>query len=124
MPDSHKQAALEFLKAAAAGKAREAGARYVAPDFKHHNPFFRGDATSLLDAMDQNARENPGKALEVHTAVEEGDRVAVFSEVHHKPGDRGAAVVHFFRFDGDRIAELWDVGQEVPEETVNEHGMF
>ena len=32
------------------------------------------------------------------------------------------------RFDilleGDRIAELWDVGQEVPAETPNANGMF
>jgi hypothetical protein len=38
--------------------------------------------------------------------------------------DRGAALVHVFRFEGDRIAELWDIGQPVPEHSVNAAGMF
>jgi hypothetical protein len=41
-----------------------------------------------------------------------------------KPGDNGAAVVHTFRFEGDRIAELWDIGQPVPADSVNDNGMF
>lgn len=39
-------------------------------------------------------------------------------------GGIGAAVVHIFRFDDDRIVELWDIGQAVPEASVNENGMF
>jgi hypothetical protein len=29
-----------------------------------------------------------------------------------------------FRFEGDRIAELWDVGQPVSAESVNANGIF
>jgi predicted SnoaL-like aldol condensation-catalyzing enzyme len=32
--------------------------------------------------------------------------------------------VHIFRFRGDKIVELWDLGQEVPESSPNENGMF
>jgi predicted SnoaL-like aldol condensation-catalyzing enzyme len=74
--------------------------------------------------MEENAAQNPDKSLEVQTALQDGDRVAVFSRVRQKPGDRGAAVVHIFRFEENRIAELWDVGQAVPEESVNENEMF
>jgi len=31
-----------------------------------------------------------------------------------KPGDLGVALVHIFKFQGERIAELWDMGQPVP----------
>jgi hypothetical protein len=31
------------------------------PDFRHHNPYFRGDAESLMAAMEENARKNPDK---------------------------------------------------------------
>ena len=74
--------------------------------------------------MDENAAQNPDKELKVHRVIEDGDQVATFSEVHHKSGDPGAAVVHIFRFEGDRIAELWDVGQEVPADSPNKNGMF
>jgi predicted SnoaL-like aldol condensation-catalyzing enzyme len=121
---SLKDAAVEFLTLAATGKVREAYERHVGPGFRHHNPWFRGDAESLRTAMEENAAQNPDKTLEVQIALQEGDRVAVFSRVRQRPGDRGAGVVHLFRFEGNRIAELWDVGQEVPEESVNENGMF
>ena len=121
---TRKEAATEFLKLVASGKVREGFQKHVARGFKHHNPFFRGDAASLLEGMAQNAAGNPQKALEVHRALEEGSYVAVFSRVRHKPDDPGAALVHIFRFEGERIAELWDIAQAVPENCVNENGMF
>jgi predicted SnoaL-like aldol condensation-catalyzing enzyme len=121
---SLKDRAVEFLTLAATGKVREAYERHAGSGFRHHNPYFRGDAESLMAAMEENAAQNPDKALEVRMALQDGDRVAVFSRVRQRPGDLGGAVVHLFRFEGDRIAELWDVGQAVPEESVNENGMF
>ena len=124
MNKSHKESALGFLNSVASGQVRKAYELYVGPGFKHHNPHFRGDAVSLEEAMAENARKNPNKVLEIQTALEEGDRVAVFSRVRQEPKDKGGAVVHIFRFINGRIVEFWDIGQAVPEETVNENGMF
>jgi predicted SnoaL-like aldol condensation-catalyzing enzyme len=124
MNKSHKESALGFLNSVASGQVREAYELYVGPGFKHHNPYFRGDAASLKEGMAQNARKNPNKVLEIQTAIEEGDRVAVFSRVRQEPKDKGGAVVHIFRFNDGRIVEFWDIGQAVPEDTVNENGMF
>jgi predicted SnoaL-like aldol condensation-catalyzing enzyme len=121
---SHKEAATDFLRLAASGKVREAYRKYVATDFRHHNAFFRGDAESLMKGMEENAAENPGKTLEIKLALEDGDFAAVHSHVRMKPEDRGVALVHIFRFKGDRLAELWDLGQPVPENSPNENGMF
>ena len=85
---------------------------------------FRGDAKSLRDAMQENAQKNPNKILEIQRALQDGDLVAIHSRVRQNPQDRGAAVVHLFRFHENRIQELWDVGQAEPEKMVNEHGMF
>ena len=121
---SRKAAAVSFLRLASSGKVREAYREHVGKDFRHHNPFFPGDAQSLMAAMEENAARNPDKVLEIQRALEDGDLVAVHSRVRQKPGELGAAVVHLFRFDGARIVELWDVGQPVPESSLNEHGMF
>jgi predicted SnoaL-like aldol condensation-catalyzing enzyme len=112
------------LTLVATGKVREAYRRHVGPGFRHHNPYFRGDADSLMVAMEQNAIENPNKVLKVQCALEEDSRVAVFSWIRQQPDDPGAAVVHMFRFEGSRIAELWDIGQAVSEDMKNENGMF
>jgi len=124
MSPSHKDAAIAFLSLVASGRVREAYQEHAGPGFRHHNPFFRGDADSLMAAMEANAAQSPGKTLDVQRAIQEGDLVAVHSWVRQKPGDLGAAVVHIFRFEGGRVVELWDVGQAVPESTPNEHGMF
>ena len=34
------------------------------------------------------------------------------------------AVVHIFRFEQDRVAELWDLGQPIAADSPNENGMF
>ena len=121
---NHKQAAIAFCQLAASGKVREAYSRHVGPNFRHHNPHFAGDAESLMVPMEENARENPDKVLEVKHALEEGDLVAVHSRVRLKPTERDIALVHIFKFEGDRIAELWDIGQPEPENSPNQYGMF
>ena len=49
---------------------------------------------------------------------------AAISFLRMKPGDKGIAVVHLLRFEGGHVAELWDVGQAVPEDSPNPNGMF
>ncbi len=120
---SRKDSAVSFLNLAASGHVQEAYREHVsAANFHHHNPFFADGATALMAGMEENARQYPDKTLEVLHAIEEGDIVVVHSRVQPRQGDRGAALVHLFRFEGDRIAELWDIGQPVPADAVN--GMF
>lgn len=121
---NYKQAALDFLHLAAKGASREAFSKYVGQGFRHHNVYFKGDAETLMTAMEENARQTPDKVFEVKRALQDGDLVAVHSHVQQTSGDLGAAVVHIFRFESGKIVELWDLGQAVPAETVNENGMF
>ena len=120
----YKQMATDFLMLASKGKAREAFSKYVDKNFKHNNIYFKGDGESLMIAMEDNARKNPNKILEIKRALQDGDLVALHSHVRQNPGDPGGAVVHIFRFENDKIAEFWDLGQPVPLETVNENGIF
>lgn len=115
-----KSRAIEFLTLAAAGKCRQAFETYVAGNFKHHNPWFAPDAATLEAGMQANADKFTDKKLVVHRAIEEGDFVAVHSRVSLDPGGPTVAVVHIFRFEGDRIAELWDIGQPIPNDAVND----
>jgi predicted SnoaL-like aldol condensation-catalyzing enzyme len=121
---SLKENAVSFLKLVASGKVREAYETFISPDFRHHNPYFRGDSESLMLAMEENATMNPGKILEVKLAIQDQDMVAVHSHVKQNPADLGGAVVHIFRFQDNRIVELWDIGQPIPEDSPNENGIF
>ena len=119
-----KQSAISFLKLAATGKLDEPYANYIGPNFRHHNPYFPGDAESLKAGMAEAHAKFPDTTLEVQHVFEEDDLVAVHSRVQHAPDTPAIAVVHIFRFESDRVAELWDIGQEEPKDSPNENGMF
>lgn len=124
MTNSHKDTAVSFLKLSASGNAREAHAKFAGNGFRHHNPYFAGSAEALIAAMEENARQNPSKVLDVKHVIAEGEFVVVHSHVRQTPGDLGAVVVHIFRFEEGRIVELWDLGQPVLENSPNQYGMF
>jgi predicted SnoaL-like aldol condensation-catalyzing enzyme len=119
-----RQAATSFLQMIAGGKIQEAYERFISPDFRHHNQFFKGDRHSLMVAMQENAQKHPNKTVEVKKILEEGDTVMTLSRVRQDPNLRGGAVVHIFRFENGKIAELWDLGQEIVENSANENGVF
>ncbi len=120
----NKNAAIAFLKMSSGGHAREAFAQFVGGGFRHHNPYVAGSAEALLAAMEDNARQNPDKTLDIKRAIAEGEYVVLHSHVRPRPEAQGAAVVHIFRFEEGRIVELWDLGQPVPIESPNQYGMF
>ncbi len=121
---NREEAAVSFLKLAASGKVDEAYGNYIGGNFRHHNPYFPGDAESLKAGMAEAHGKFPNTTLEVQHVLEEGDLVAVHSRVQHAPDTPEIGVVHIFRFEGDRVAELWDIGQEAPKDSPNENGMF
>jgi len=120
----YKEIAIDFLQLSATGNANIAFSKYVSPNFRHHNPYFKGDADSLMNAMIENAEKNPNKVLEIQRAILDGDMVAVHSKVKQNPDDKGVVLVHIFQFHKNKIVELWDIGQAIPEESPNEYGMF
>ena len=121
----HKEAATSFLKMAGTGKVKEAYEQYVAPSFVHHNQYFKGDRQSLLTAMQEASKTTPNRSIEIKHVYEDGDTVITHSLVTRQDADAPhIAVVHIFRFDQDRVAELWDLGQPISTDSPNENGMF
>jgi predicted SnoaL-like aldol condensation-catalyzing enzyme len=120
----NSEIATEFLSMAASGKVREAYERHVADAFIHHNAYFPGDRESLLVAMEQSAESEPNKSFTVKQIIDSGDRVAVLSHLQRVQDGQEYAVVHILRFEGSKIVEMWDIGQEIPKDSPNALGMF
>ena len=121
---SHADIATSFLRMCARGEVREAYDRYVSQDFVHHNAWFAGDRESLLRAMEESAAKEPNKSFEVRQVIDGGDKVAVLSHLKRADANLEYAVVHIARIVDGKIAELWDLGQEIPKDSPNELGMF
>ncbi len=119
-----KEIAQHFLKLTSKGESREAFKLYVSEKFKHHNAYFKGDSQSLMIAMEENAVINPVKIFEIQRVLEDGEQVAVHSRVVMTEGNTALALMHIFKFEQNKIIELWDFGQVVPADIVNDNGMF
>lgn len=120
----NKAKAQSFLRLVATGQVEQAYASCIAPTFRHHNAYFADDRESLKAGMIAAAATRPDKSIEIKRVIGEGDFVITHSHVRQFPGDRGGAVVHIFRFEAGWIVELWDVGQALPETSINALGMF
>jgi predicted SnoaL-like aldol condensation-catalyzing enzyme len=123
MEDKQKEIAKAFLKGAVTDKVREVYDLYTLPNFKHHNGFFSGDRESLLQGMIQSNEMFPNKKLTIKLAIAEPPYVTLLSHVQITEG-KEVAVVHMYRFEGEKIAEMWDISQEVPKNSPNENGVF
>ena len=121
---TRKETALAFLRLTARGEVDEAFARHAAPGFRHHNPYFAAEAATLKAGMKENAARFPHMVFEVQRALAEGPLVAVHSRAQLEEGGMELAVVHILRFEGERIAEMWDIAQAAPVPMANRDGMF
>lgn len=98
--------------------------RYVRPDYIQHNPLAPDGAETLKGLAGVVSGQFPDAVYDIERVVSQGDLVLVHSNVVLTPGTRGSAVFDIFRFQGGRIAEHWDVAQEVPESSANGNDMF
>lgn len=119
---SHKDDAVSFLKLAATGNVQDAYQKHISQDFIHHNQYFKGDRESLLKAMENAHKTSPNKSIEIKYAYEDGNTVITHSLVAKENQD--IVVIHIFRFENNKIVELWDVGQLIEDNMPNENGVL
>jgi predicted SnoaL-like aldol condensation-catalyzing enzyme len=119
-----KDAAVSFLQMTASGQVEQAFERFAGPGFRHHNPYFAGDAEAIKAGMLANAARFPDMLFEVQRTIGEGPLVAVHSRARMQPGAPDIALVHILRFEDGLIAEMWDIGQAQPDPMPNQYGMF
>jgi predicted SnoaL-like aldol condensation-catalyzing enzyme len=117
-----KKIAQSFLESAGLGAVEKAFEAYVAPNFIHHNQYFKGDRLSLKEAMEEDHKKNPNESITIKKSYIDGETVITHSLVVKKKMQ--IAVVHIFRFKGDKIVELWDIGQIAEEDSPNQNGLF
>lgn len=118
-----KEIAKDFLIKCSDGKSREAFKLYVGKQFKHHNPYFKSDADSLMTAMEESSKTSPNENFEVKQIIQNGNTLALHSYIKSSE-NMEYAVVHILKFENKKIIEMWDVIQSFPEIIENENGMF
>lgn len=120
---SKKDIAITFLQMVSSGEVDDVYKKFIHPDFIHHNVYFKGDRESLRIGMKENAQEFPNKTYETIHALEDGDLVTVHGKVNLSD-DMIFGVIHIFRFEGEKIIEVWEASQQELKDSPNENGLF
>jgi predicted SnoaL-like aldol condensation-catalyzing enzyme len=97
---------------------------FVRPDYIQHNPTLPTGAQALRDFVTGLKASYPDSHVVVKHALAEGNLVILHSNFVLENGSKGTAVFDIFRIQHGKIAEHWDVLQQVPDSTVNGHTMF
>ncbi|NJB71738.1 putative SnoaL-like aldol condensation-catalyzing enzyme [Saonia flava] len=117
-----KEIAILFLKLVGGGEVKQAFTKFVASDFIHHNQYFKGNGEALAKAMEEAHYTSPNKSIDIKYSYTDGDTVITHSHVIKH--DMEIAVVHIFKFQNEKIIELWDLGQIIEKGSPNENGLF
>ena len=115
---------LAFYDAAINQKDFSEASRHLGQRYRQHNPN-AADGPAGLEAYVRYLRERfPRSHSEIKRVFADGDFVILHVHAVRVPGTRGNAIVDIFRLENGKVAEHWDVIQEIPESAANSNGMF
>ena len=121
---SNKHLAIDFLQLIIKGKIDEAYSKYVNMNGKHHNVFYEDNFSNLKRGMEDNQIKFPKKRFSIKNVIEDSGLVATHSHLSFNSHDTGMIVIHIFRFENNKIVEMWDCGQQIPKDSPNKSGAF
>jgi len=120
--DSNKALVMEFYQRLFGDKDISAIDQYIAEDYIQHNPIAADGRQALKNVLEVWFRNAPKDTVDFQRVAADGD--LVFLHIKSEMGGKTVAIVDIFRIEDGMIAEHWDVIQEVPEKSANEHPMF
>jgi predicted SnoaL-like aldol condensation-catalyzing enzyme len=124
----NKEVVLAYEATAFDKKDISAAATYVADDLVQHNPTIPNGKEGVINGIGGYLLKTyPNLKLTEKRVLTSGDYVIVhkfgkFDDTN--PKETGVAIVDIFRVKDGKIAEHWDVIQQIPEQAANTNTMF
>ena len=122
--EENKKTVSEFYEKAINQKDFEAASKYLGPRYVQHNQRAADGAQGLKDFLRILREKNPKAHSEIKRVFADGDFVVLHVHAVREPDTRGMAIVDIFRLENGRIAEHWDVHEDIIENPANANGMF
>ncbi len=120
--EANKKMVVEFYQQLFGDKNIDVIDDYLKEDYIQHNPMLPDGRDTLKSAARMWFGNAPKTQVDFQKVAADGD--LVWLHIKTQFGDKTVSVVDIFRIEDGKIAEHWDVIQEVPEESANDHPMF
>ncbi len=106
------------------GHNLEATKNFIKEDYIQHNPRVENGREGFVKFFKETFGRHPKFKIEIKHLIADGDYVAVHTHATGMNLQLGAAVVDIYRLEDGKVAEHWDVIQNIPETSINGHTMF
>jgi predicted SnoaL-like aldol condensation-catalyzing enzyme len=113
----------DFYNKVFLAKNASAAVNYLEQDYIQHNPNVATGRQAFINAFAQIFKQNPNFSTQIKRIYTDGNSVIVHS--FSPRGPAGSAIVDIYRLNDDgKIAEHWDVIQQIPSKSANNNTMF
>lgn len=119
----NKKIVLEFYQKVFGDKDLSVIDQYLLPTYIQHNPHVADGAEAFKTAAKDWFKDAPKTKINVQHIAAEGDLVFIHLK-NTLPDGKFQSVIDIFRIQNGKIAEHWDVHENVPETSANSHPMF
>jgi predicted SnoaL-like aldol condensation-catalyzing enzyme len=113
----------DFYNKVFLAKNASAAVNYLEQNYIQHNPNVPTGRQAFINAFTQIFKQNPNFSTQIKRIYTDGNYVIVHS--FSPMGPAGTAIVDIYRLNDDgKIAEHWDVIQQIPSKSANNNTMF
>jgi predicted SnoaL-like aldol condensation-catalyzing enzyme len=120
--EENKKLVSDFYQELFGDKNVDAINKYLGDTYIQHNPNLPDGKEALKEGVTQWFKGAPKEKVDIQHLNAEGDLVYIHTK--SKMGPKTVSIIDIFRVANGKIVEHWDVIQEVPEKSANEHPMF
>lgn len=118
----NKKMVADFYQALFGDKNQAVIDQYIADTYIQHNPSLPDGREALKKGVAVWFKGQPKDTVDVRHLGADGNFVYIHTK--SKMGNKTYSILDIFRLENGKIAEHWDIMQEVPAKSANAHPMF
>ena len=120
--NNNKKLVADFYQKLFGDKNIDAVDEYIGDVYIQHHPYVKDGKEALKEALKKWFVNAPKEKIDIQHLGADGD--FVYIHLRSKIGGKVSSVIDIFKVIDNKIVEHWDVIQQVPEKSVNDHPMF
>lgn len=122
--EHNKKLVMRFLNEFMIGHDIKVLDELLGPAYTQHNPGLGHGKKELIKFFQDFWEIYPRPGYYLKRIIAENDLVAIHYHFQPDPNEKGYAIVDIFRIEDGKLAEHWDVCQDMPEKSLNDSPMF